>query len=176
LRATVTTFWGMASLLLPLMVYRASHSEATPAYYAAVSLAAAAVCQVLTGLWRDRLGRLWPLLISAGGVALSALGLGLFWDSLTCLFVFGTALTSTAWAVSTLIPALINEVAGAEEKNRLVGLGHLVWSGAMVLGNILGGLLVEVHPSLPFFAGTVLASGGVVCGWRLCVDLDRGSH
>jgi MFS family permease len=173
LRSMVTTFWGMASLLLPLMIYRVSRSESTPAYYAAVSLGVAAVCQVGTGLWRDRCGRFWPLLISTAAVGVSGLGLGLFWQSLACLFAFGTALTSAAWAVSTLMPALINEVAGPEEKNRLVGLGHTVWSGSMVLGNLLGGILIEVRPGLPFYAGAALAAGAVVCGWRLGMHLDR---
>jgi len=173
LRYMITTFWGIASLLMPLLIYRVSSSESLPAYYASVSLAVAAVCQLLTGFLGDRFGRFWPLLVAASGIVLSALGLALFWDSLPSLFVFGTALTGTAWAVSTLIPKLINDVAGPEEKNRLVGLGHTVWSAAMVSGSVLGGLLVEIHPSVPFFAGAALAAGGTLCAWRLCARLDR---
>lgn len=173
LRYMITSFWGMASLLMPLLIYRVSNSESLPAYYASLSLAVAAACQLLTGFLCDRCGRRWPLLVSAGGIALSALGLALFWQSLPGLFLFGTSLTGTAWAVSTLIPKLINDVADPKEKNLLVGLGHMVWSAAMVTGSIIGGLLIEVHPSIPFFTGAILASCGSLCAWRLCARLDR---
>ena len=171
LRYSITSFWGMASLVMPLLIYRVSGSEAMAAYYAAISLAVAAAGQLLTGHLRDRYGQFWPFLVSAAGVVLSALGLALFWHSLDGLFVFGTALTTTAWAVSTLVPGIINDVAGPEEKNRLVGLGHTVWSGAMASGSLIGGLLVEVDPAAPFFVGGVLASIGTFCGWRLCLIL-----
>ena len=173
IRLTITTFWGMATLLLPLLIYRVSGSESMAAYYASISLSVAAGCQLLTGYLADRYGRFRPLIIAAGGISLSAFCLGLWWNSLTGLFVFGTALTGTAWAVSTLIPGLINEVASPEEKNRLVGLGHTAWSSAMVSGSILGGLLVEIHAAVPFFIGAALAAGGSVCAWRLCTRLDR---
>lgn len=173
LRAMVTTFWGMASLLLPLLVFRVGGSAPLAAYYASVSLAVAACCQLATGYWCDRLGRKGPLLVSGAGVVVSALGLGLYGSSLTGLFVGGTALTGAAWAVSTLIPKLINDVAGPQEKSRLVGLGHTVWSGAMVTGSIVGGLLVDVDAALPFWLGAGLAAGGTLCGWRLCAVLDR---
>jgi MFS family permease len=175
LRAMVTTFWGMATLLMPLLVYRAGQSAPMAAYFASVSLAVAAAGQLTVGYLSDRLGLFWPLLVSGGGVVLGAVALALYSDSLTGLFVAGTALTAAAWAVSTLIPKLINEVAGPEEKNRLVGLGHFVWSAAMVSGSILGGILVEADPALPFYCGAVLAAGGTACGWRLCVRLDRGA-
>jgi MFS family permease len=172
LRYMVTSFWGMAVLLMPLLVYRVSQSESMPAYYASVSLSVAAGCQLLTGVLADRYGRTGPLLIAATGIVISAAGLALFWESLPGLFVLGTALTGTAWAVSTLIPKLINDVALPEERSRLVGLGHLVWSAAMLTGSIVGGLLVEITPALPFAAGAVLACGGTLCAWRLCVRLE----
>ena len=93
-------------------------------------------------------------------------------DSLVGLFVFGTALTTTAWAVSTLVPSLIAEVAEPEEKSRLVGLGHTAWSTAMVVGSLAGGLLVEVDASLPFFLGAGIAAVGTSCAFLLCRRLD----
>lgn len=176
LRFLITSFWGMATLLLPLVLFRVSGSQSVPAYFAAVSLAFAAAGQLLTGLLCDRFGRFWPLLLSAAGIAVSGLGLALFWQSVPGLFVLGTALTSTAWAVSTLLPKLINDVAAPEEKNLLVGLGHLVWSAAMVTGSLVGGVLVEAHPAAPFFTGAALASGSTFCAWRLCLRLDRSGR
>ncbi len=180
MRLLITSFWGMATLLLPLLVSRTGQSASMAAYYAAISLAVAAGCQLLAGFLGDRFGRFWPLLLAAGGVVLSGFCLGVWWDSLLGLFVFGTALTGTAWAVSTLVPGLINEVASAAEKNRLVGLGHTVWSSAMVSGSLLGGLLQTLvdrgtgfHSGTPFFIGTALAAGGSICAWRLCTRLDR---
>lgn len=173
LRALVTTFWGMATLLMPLLVFRVGESAPLAAYFASVSLAVAAAGQLAVGYLSDRVGVFRPLMVSGGGVVLSALALAFWADSLPGLFAAGTALTAAAWAVSTLIPKLIDAVAGPDEKNRLVGLGHFVWSAAMVGGSVLGGLLVEIDAALPFYLGAALASGGTLCGWRLCRSLDR---
>lgn len=173
LRLTITGFWGMASLILPLLIFRVSGSPATAAYYGAVSLAVASGCQLFTGALRDRYGRFWPLMVSGAGIAASALCLGVFADSLAGLFAFGTALTGAAWAVSTLIPGLIDEVAGPDEKSRVVGLLHMIWSTAMVSGSLVGGYLIEVSPRAPFFIGAVMATMGTTCGLLLCRRLDR---
>jgi MFS family permease len=172
LRFSITSFWGMASLALPLLVARTSGSAATAAFYGSLSLAVASAGQLLTGLLRDRFGRTRPLVVSSLGIVASAVGAAIYHDSVTGLFLFGTALSTTAWAVSTLVPALIDEVADTEEKNRLVGLGHLVWSGAMVTGSVFGGWLVEVASFLPFAYGVVSCSVGTLCIWWLCVRLD----
>ena len=172
LRLTITTFWGMATLALPLLIYRVGQSEALPAYFAAASLVAAAGCQLGIGYLNDRFGRTAPLIGSATGVFLSALGLCFLHDSLVGLFACGTALTATAWAVSTLIPRLINDVAAAEERNRLVGLGHLAWSGSMVIGSLVGGYLLELNAALPFYVGAALSALGALGAVGLCRRLD----
>lgn len=172
LRLTITTFWGMATLALPLLIYRVGQSEALPAYFAAASLVAAACCQLGVGYLNDRFGRTAPLIGSAAGVFLSTLGLCFLHDSLVGLFACGTALTATAWAVSTLIPRLINDVAASEEKNRLVGLGHLAWSGSMVVGSLIGGYLIEINAALPFYVGAALSALGALGTLGLCRRLD----
>ena len=162
----------MATLAMPLLIYRVAQSESMAAYFAAVSLVVAAACQLGAGVLNDRLGHEKPLLISAAGICLSAVGMAFFHDSLTGLFVFGTALTGTAWAVSTLVPKLINDVAAADEKNRVVGLGHMAWSTSMVSGSLIGGyqlIYIQHRPSPRRVAG----------GWRnvgcvaLCAYLDN---
>ena len=172
LRLTITTFWGMATLALPLLIYRVGQSEALPAYFAAASLVAAACCQLGVGYLNDRFGRTAPLIGSAAGVFLSALGLCFLHDSLVGLFACGTALTATAWAVSTLIPRLINDIAASQEKNRLVGLGHLAWSGSMVVGSLIGGYLIEINAALPFYVGAALSALGALGALGLCRRLD----
>ena len=173
LRLTITTFWGMATLALPLLIYRVTASESLPAYFAAVSLTVAAGCQLGVGYLNDRLGRTGPLLVSAAGIFLSALGLALFHDSLWGLFACGTALTGTAWAVSTVIPRLINDVAAPDEKNRLVGLGHLAWSGSMVTGSLVGGYLIDFDAAWPFYSGAALSALGFAGALSLCRLLDK---
>lgn len=173
LRLSITSFWGMASLILPLLIYRVSGSASTAAYYASVSLAFAAAGQLLTGLLRDRFGRTLPLVVSAMGIVVSSACLVFSTDSVARLFIFGTALTVTAWAVSTLVPALIAEVAADGEKNRLVGLGHFTWSAAMVTGALLGGWLVQINPAIPFIIGAVSSTIGTLCAWQLSRRLNR---
>ncbi len=173
LRLTITTFWGIAGIVLPLLIYRVSASESLPAFFASISLVTAAGCQLGTGYLNDRLGRTKPLLISTTGILLSTLGLALFHHSLIGLFICGTALTGTAWAVSTLIPRLINDVAQPEEKNRLVGLGHLAWSASMVTGSLVGGYLIDINASLPFYLGIALTTLGCLGALSLCRLLDR---
>ena len=172
LRLTITGFWGMASLALPLLVYRASGSAATAAFFGSVSLAVAASGQLLTGLLRDRFGRTRPLVLSAAGIVASAVGLVFSTGSVTGLFLLGTALSTTAWAVSVLVPGLIDEVAAAGE--RTASSASVTWSGAAPWspGSVAGGWLVEIAPHLPFAAGAVSSTAGALCLWRLCVRLD----
>ena len=181
MRGLTTAFWGLSNLLLPLLVARAADDVSAAAYFLALSLSVAACCQLTIGHLGDRYGRRWPLLASYGGVLLSGVGLAMSVESLAGLFVFGTILTAAAWSASTLVPGLIHQFAGPEETNRLIGLGHMVWSSAMVAGSLLGGFLQTVVDSktglssgAPFAAGTALAAGGSVCAWGLLRRLERG--
>ena len=179
MRGLTTIFWGLTSLLLPVLVSRAADDVSAAAYFLALSVSVAACCQLAIGHLADRFGRRWPLLASYLGVLISGTGLALSVESLTGLVLFGTTLTAAAWSASTLMPGLIRQVAGAGHTNRLVGLGHMVWSGAMVAGSLLGGYLQTVvdgktglHPGAPFVAGTALAAGGSLCAWRLFARID----
>lgn len=172
-RLTITTFWGMATLAIPLLIYRVSNSESLPAYYAAISLIVAAIFQLGTGLISDRTGHKLPLIISAMGILLSTFGLALFPTSLLGVFISGSFLTGTAWSVSTLVPKLINEIATTNERNRVVGLGHLAWSISMFSGNLVGGYLIDIYVSLPFVAGCILTTLGIIFSWKLCRHLDN---
>ncbi len=173
LRLTITTFWGMATLAIPLLIYRVSNNESLPAYFAAISLIVAAIFQLGTGIISDRAGHKLPLIISAIGIFISTLGLALFPTSLLGIFISGTFLTATAWAVSTLVPKLINEIATPNERNRVVGLGHLAWSISMFSGNLIGGYLIDIYAGLPFIGGCILTALGIIFSWRLCKDLDN---
>ena len=180
MRLLTTAFWGLANLLLPVLIARAADDVSTAAYFLALSLSVAAVCQLTVGHLGDRYGRRWPLLGSYAVVLLSGAGLALSVESLPGLFVYGTTLTAAAWSASTLVPGLIREVAPGDLTNRLLGLGHTTWSTAMVAGSMLGGLLqtlvderTGMHPGAPFAAGTALAAGGSICAWRLFNRMAR---
>ncbi len=146
-----TCYWGTATLLLPLLIFRATDSVAWSASYVSVSLVLAASGQVLIGKWADRVGPKRPTLLSSVGVAVCSGGAGFFTDSLAGLFLFGTGGAVCAWGVSTMLPRLMNAVAGPAEKAQVVGWSHLAWSLAMVTGNLWGGYAVEQHTGLPFF-------------------------
>lgn len=159
-RYLTTVYWGAVTLLLPLLMFRLTGSKAAAGTYAAVSLAAAAVATIVTGRLSDRIGRRGPALTLTALIVLDALGLARAAGGVTGLFAFGVLGTAAAWSLSTLIPGLIDEVAGAEEKGRAVGLMHAVWSLAMLSGSLVGGALVDAWRPLPFLvvaAGTVVA-------------------
>ena len=46
----------------------------------------------------------------------------------------------------------------------------------MVTGSIVGGILVEVGPHMPFVLGVIHASVGTLCIWRLCTRLDTDAE
>ncbi len=146
-----TCYWGTATLLLPLLIFRATESVFWSTSYVSVSLVLAASGQVFIGKWADQSGPQRPTLLSSIGVALCSGGIGFYTDSLAGLFLLGTGGAVCAWGVSTLLPRLMNAVAGPDEKAQVVGWSHLAWSLAMVTGNLWGGYAVEQHPGLPFF-------------------------
>lgn len=172
-----TVAWGAASLAIPLLVFRLSGNATTTGNYGTVSLLCAGAAQLATGRLVDRrsAGGVRPLLApisaailaSAAGAALAAAS-----GSLAGLFVAGTLWTMSAWSLSTTMPPLIREV-GGPDRDRLVGLTHLMWSAGMLSGTLGAGALLSLAPAAPF----VLALGclAVTCGvavWANSVRLQ----
>ncbi|HEY8744589.1 MAG TPA: MFS transporter, partial [Chloroflexota bacterium] len=156
LRCMPTCYWGAATLLVPLLLYRASHLPSTAALYSGISLALAATCQLLTGRIADRVGRRAPALFLTSCIVLSALLLGLFSGSLAGLYVFGIFGACSAWSLSVLMPGLIKELSEPGEEGRTLALTHFVWSGSMLLGSLGAGALVVVNSGLPFLLAAAL--------------------
>lgn len=156
LRCLTTCYWGAATLLVPLLLYRASHLPSTAALYSGISLALAASCQLLTGRIADRVGRRAPAVVLATGIVLSALLLGLFSSSVAGLYVFGILGACSAWSLSVLMPGLIKELSEPGEEGRTLALTHFVWSGSMLLGSLGAGALVVVNSGLPFLIAAAL--------------------
>jgi predicted MFS family arabinose efflux permease len=63
--------------------------------------------------------------------------------------------------------ALIVDLASETQRGQAVGLYYLLRGVAIFPGAFLGGLLWQVRPSLPFWAGFVLIAAGLVffVGW-----------
>ena len=152
----------MATLAIPLLIYRVSNSESLPAYFAAVSLVVAAIFQLGTGFISDRTGTQVPANCFNYWYSSQHIRTRIISNIISRVFVSGTFLTGTAWSVSTLVPKLINEVSNTNERNRVVGLGHLAWSISMFSGNLIGGYLIDIYVGLPFFVGCILTTLGII--------------
>lgn len=167
LRYLPTCYWGAATLVLPLLVFRLTGTKSSAALYAAVSLLVAAVCQVLTGRWCDRAGLQRPVCVAAAGVAISAALTALFAHSLVGLYLFGITGAASAWSLSTTMPAIIHDVAPEGEQGTVVGAAHLAWSAGMLSGSLGGGALVDWRPGAPFAVTALLCAAACVVAARL---------
>lgn len=164
-----TLYYGVMTLLMPLLIYRLSGQILVVSAYSATSLLLAAASQVATGRAVDRLSRTLPTLLLTALVPISAILAALSSRSLPALLVAGVLGTCVAWSISATLPALVREVAGPAEEGRLLGLFHLLWSGAMFGGTMLAGALVDVDASLPFAVVGVLNS----LTWLAALSLHR---
>ena len=68
------------------------------------------------------------------------------------------------------MPGVIHLLEWDEDKWKLVGTVHFVWSAGMLTGNLGGGCLINFRPELPFFLGALFCAGAWICG----VGLYRG--
>lgn len=165
-----TCYWGTVTLVLPILIYRATGSNTAVTTFSAISLGIAACFQMLTGQVCDRFGRWGPILVAAGIETISAFGLAFWSDSLTGLYIWGIIAAASAWSLSTTIPGLIQLIARDEEKGKLVGTTHFVWCAGMLTGNLGGGWLVERGASLPFLIGGVFVFGAWICAVALYLE------
>jgi MFS family permease len=150
MRFLPTGFYGTTGLLMPLLVFRLSHSITLAGFYATANLLVATAGQITIGRLSDRLGaaRLARLLTAA--LPVLALGLALSVGTLPLLVVFGIAATSALWGISTVMPSLIRSATETEVHGRALGLVHLLWASGYLCGTLLAGALVLVSPALPF--------------------------
>jgi MFS family permease len=151
LRFLPTFYWGMAGVLIPLLLYDAGASKMVIAWYATVSQVLAALAQVAAGHAADRLSLRWATLTATLALTLSILGLGLDAGRLWGLLVFGTVSTAAAWSLSALMPSLVARAAPPEGRGRALGWVHLWWNLGMTLGALVGSALVQRSAGLPFW-------------------------
>ncbi|MDQ3701198.1 MAG: MFS transporter [Chloroflexota bacterium] len=186
LRYFPTVAWGAASLAIPLLVFRLSHTATAVGLYGMVSLLAASGAQLATGRQIDRLTRrhgapsgapgpsgprrlVVPL---TGGILICATGAMLFNGSLVGLFITGTGWAMSAWALSTTMPPLIHELGEGRDDGRLVAFTHLLWSAGMLSGTLAAGVLIDRHPAAPFALALVCLLITLAIGSRFSHSLD----
>lgn len=150
LQALPTAYYGTATLLMPLLVFRAAGRAEVAAYYGTATLVCASVGQLLAGRIMDRYGSRRALVALVTAIAAAALLTAAVTNSLWRLFVSGVVGTTLAWALSVAYPLLIREFFPAYEHGRTLGLLYLAWSVGMLAGTQLGGALVGVGAGLPF--------------------------
>jgi MFS family permease len=150
LRGLPTLFYGMLTVLIPLMINDLSNSKVTVAAYGTTSLIVASAAQLLAGKAADRWGAFRPTLIAYSILILTGLALFLGAGSLLATFAFGVLGISAAWSLSTLMYVWVSDGIPKEEHPPTFGLLHAVWSLCMIGGAMLGGWLVRFTPGLPF--------------------------
>ena len=156
LRFLPTVFYGMASMLVPLMINDLAGAKTTVAIYGTTSLIVASAAQLLAGRAADRYGHRLPTLIGYGALIVAALGLALFARQLWGVFMFGIIGIAAAWALASLLFVLVSDGVPRTEHGRTFGLLHAVWSIAMIVGALLGGMLTRMTPGLPFLVAGLL--------------------
>ena len=105
MRFLPTYSWGTVSLLLPVLIARAS-SVRLAGYYGASRDLFAACCQLISGRICDVVGAKSTALVATCLVALSVVLITLNTGSTTLLFVLGVFGAGAAWSVSITMPRL----------------------------------------------------------------------
>ncbi len=175
LRFLPTLYYGMALILIPLMINHLAGNKTTVAIYGTVSLVVASAAQLLTGRSADRFGHRWPTLIGYGALIAAALGLAAFSGQLWGIFLFGVLGLAAAWSLATLLFCLVSDGVPRAEHGRAFGLLHATWSIAMIGGSVLGGGLTRVAPGLPFLVAGLLNSASLVLTLAFFAHLRRAS-
>ncbi|MCY3895448.1 MAG: MFS transporter [Chloroflexi bacterium] len=156
LRFVSTAFWGVWSLAMPLLMFRATASVLPPALlYGTVGMSLAAVSQFLIGHWSDRGGRTVPVYVVLGLQFVLALVAALAWRSIPVLMVTGIAGVVTGWTMSVLVLGVVRDRTAPLERGRVVGFVHALWSFGILAGTVIAGTLIDVDPGLPLAIGAL---------------------
>jgi len=161
LRFLPTCYYGMAVVLIPLLIHAETGTKSSVAAYATANLILATLSQLVAGRTADRIGARIPMLIALGGVVVAALGLTLFAGELWGLYVFGILGGAAAWSLSTLMLVLVSGATSSDQQGRVLGALILLWNVAMIISAMIGGALVEVRVGLPFAIAVVLNLGAI---------------
>ena len=166
MRFLPTYSWGTVSLLLPVLIKRATGVEMV-GYFGALRDLFASCCQLVSGRICDAVG---PRITALTGTCLVVLSVGLialYTNSTFWLYAAGIFGAGAAWSISVTMPRFVDEFSTAEEKGRGVGVTHLAWSSGFLSGKVVGGGLESVHVSLPFVVASGLVMVSAILAFRL---------
>ncbi len=178
LRFLPTCYYGLASVLNPLLINRVAGNKTAVAQYATISLILATLAQMLVGRAADRWGRRGPTLATFGVLVAAIIGQASFANHLWSFYTFGVLGISAAWSLATLMPLLVADATATHERGRVLGMLHLLWNVGMMVGSMIGGALVDVRTGLPFLVTALLNIGAialVVLFFRLLPMRERSA-
>lgn len=162
LRFLPTFYYGMALVLIPLLINAETQSKTSVAIFATAAQVLATLTQLVAGRFADHRGPRAPTLVAVGGVLTAAVGLAGFAGHLWGLYLFGILGIAAAWALSTLMPVLVSSVVPTKEQGRVLGALNLLWNISMILSAVVGGALVEIKVGLPFALAALVNVGTVI--------------
>src|SRR5688500_3580771 len=117
----------------------------------------------IIGSLSDRLGRRPVILLSCLGLGIDYIMMALA-PTLAWLFV-GRVISGITAATIATAGAYIADVSPPEKRAANFGLIGAAWGAGFIIGPALGGLLGQVSPRLPFWAGATLALVGAAYGF-----------
>ena len=139
--------------------------------YAAVQFFAAPVL----GALGDRFGRRPVLLYTLLALSLDYLLLA-FAPTLIWLFI-ARVITGVASSTFSLAYAYITDITEAEQRAQRFGMVGAAFGGGFILGPVIGGLLGEIGPRIPFYAAAAMALANFAYGWfALGESLDESNR
>jgi DHA1 family inner membrane transport protein len=161
LRCLPTIFYGMLTVLVPLLLNTLSDNKALVAAYGTTTLILASAAQLAAGRAADRWGARGPTIVAYSTIILSGLGLAITAGTVWGLFLFGVLGVAAAWSLSTLMYVWVADGVAKPDHASAFGLLHAVWSLSMIMGSLLGGWLVRSAAGLPFLVAGLLNTGAI---------------
>ncbi len=162
-----TAFWGVWSLALPLLIFRATGSVLAVAFYTAAGMGLSMISQFLIGRWSDRRGRAGPIyVVLTSMVAASALA-AIAWQSVSVLMAVGVLGVVGGWTMSVLALGTVRDRTAPLERGRVVGFIHALWSFGLMVGSLTAGTLLNVNPALPLTLAALANAAALLIAFRL---------
>jgi MFS family permease len=167
LRFFPTAFWGVWSLAIPLLIFRATGSVLATALYGSAGMGLSAIGQFAIGRWSDRIGRSRPIFTVLSVQIMVSLVVAIAWEQPTILIVAGILGVVGGWAMSVLVLGTVRDRTTGTERGRVVGFVHALWSFGFLTGTLLAGLLLDLHPTIPLLLATLANVAALFIASRL---------